>query len=73
MSKAQRDAFETIAGGPISDLAWLQAGLPLRLWGCGVGAIEDLAPVGRLAAILQFARGWALFWTNMGRDWRTIC
>ena len=57
VSKAQRDAFESIVGGPISDLAWLQAGLPLRLGGCGVGGIEDLAPIARLAAILQFARG----------------
>ena len=49
-----RRAFEGVVGSAISDAAWLQAGLPLRLGGCGIGGVEELAPVARLAAILQF-------------------
>ena len=54
---AHRRAFEGVVGDAISEAAWLQAGLPLRLGGCGIGGVEELAPVARLAAILQFERG----------------
>ena len=54
---AHRGAFEVIVGGAISDAAWRHACLPLRLGGCGLGGVAELAPVARLAATLQFTRG----------------
>ena len=41
---------------PLSDDQWLQASLPVRAGGCGLGDAAVLAPVARLAGVLQFLR-----------------
>ena len=48
----------TLVGGPapLSDDQWLHASLPVRAGGCGLGDAAVLAPVARLAGVLQFLR-----------------
>jgi len=43
-----------VVGTPVSAAAWVQATLPISEGGCGVASASDVAPVARLAGILQF-------------------
>ena len=49
---AQRAALATLVGTPVSDLAWMQATLPVSLGGCGLTDVAALAPVARLGGLL---------------------
>jgi len=50
----QRAKWNTVVGTPFSAAAWVQATLPISERGCGVTSVSDVAPVARLAGILQF-------------------
>jgi len=54
VSKVHREAFTRLLGGNLSDSGWQQASLPLSKGGCGLSCAVFLAPVARLAGILQF-------------------
>jgi len=41
-------------GTTTSDAAWVQTTLPMREGGCGVACAADVAPVARLAWVMQF-------------------
>ena len=58
VSAIQRRTFASTVGcpGDLTDEQWLQASLPLRATGCGIGDAASIAPVARLAAVLQFIR-----------------
>ena len=56
-TETQRDALATLVGGPVTDLAWMQATLPIALGGCGLADVSALAPVARLGSLLQYLRG----------------
>jgi len=42
-----------VVGTPTSDAAWLQTTLPLSEGGCRVASAADVAPVARLAVVMQ--------------------
>jgi len=50
----QRVTWNTVVGTLVSGGAWMQATLPLSEGGCGVASASDVAPVARLAGVLQF-------------------
>jgi len=43
-----------VVGTPTSDAAWVQTTLPMSEGGCGVASAADVAPVARLAGVMQF-------------------
>jgi len=54
----QRATWDAVLGTPTSDAALLQTTLPMSEGGCGVASAADVAPVARLAGVMQFlARG----------------
>jgi len=50
----QRATWDTVVGTPSSDAAWVQTTLPMSEGGCGVASAAHVAPVARLAGIMQF-------------------
>jgi len=50
----ERATWNTVVGTPVSAAAWVQATLPNSKGGCGVASASDVAPVARIAGILQF-------------------
>jgi len=49
----QRATWNTVVGTSVSAAAWVQATLPISEGSCGVASASDVAPVARLAWILQ--------------------
>jgi len=43
-----------VVGTPASDAAWVQDTLPLSEGGCGIASASEVAPVARLAGVMQF-------------------
>jgi len=54
ITAAQRATWDAVAGTPTSDAAWVQTTLPMSEGGCGVASAADVAPVARLAGVMQF-------------------
>jgi len=50
----QRATWDAVVGTPTSDAAWVQTTLPMSEGGRGVASAIDVAPVARLAGIMQF-------------------
>jgi len=50
----QRATWDALVGTPTSDAAWVQVTLPLSEGICGVASASDVAPVARLAGVMQF-------------------
>jgi len=50
----QRATWDAVVGTPMYEAAWVQATLPLSEGGCGVASASDVAPVARLAGVMQF-------------------
>jgi len=50
----QQATWDAVVGTPTSDAAWVQTTLPLSEGGCGVSNASDVAPVARLAGVMQF-------------------
>jgi len=50
----QRATWDAVVGTPTSDAAWVQTTLPMSEGGCGLASAADVAPVARLAGIMQF-------------------
>jgi len=50
----QRATWDAVVGTPTSDAVWVQTTLPLSEGGCGVASASDVAPVARLAGVMQF-------------------
>jgi len=50
----RRATWNTVVGTPASAEAWVKATLPISAGGRGVASASDVAPVVRLAEILQF-------------------
>jgi len=46
--------WDAVVGTPTSDAAWVQTTLPMSEGGCWVARAADVAPVARLAGIMQF-------------------
>jgi len=49
----QRATGSTVVGTPVSATAWVQATLLIGEGGCGLASASDVAPVARIAGILQ--------------------
>jgi len=56
-------------GTPTSDVAWVQATLSISDGGRGVASAADLAPVARLAGVMQLLARAELM---LGRDWQLV-
>jgi len=54
VTATQRATWDAVVGTPTSDAAWVQTTLPMSEGGCGVASAADVAPVARLAGIMQF-------------------
>jgi len=54
VTATQRATWDAVVGTPTSDAAWVQATLPLSEGGCGVASASDVAPLARLAGVMQF-------------------
>jgi len=54
VTATQRATWDAVVGTPTSDAAWVQTTLPMSEGGCGVASAADVAPVTRLAGIMQF-------------------
>jgi len=54
VNATQRATWDAVVGTPTSDTAWVQATLPMSEGGCGVASAADVAPVARLAGVMQF-------------------
>jgi len=50
----QRATRDVVVGTHTSDAVWVQTTLPMCEGGCGVARAADLAPVARLAGVMQF-------------------
>jgi len=50
----QRATWDAVVGTPTSDASWVPITLPMREGGCGVASAVDVAPVERLAGVMQF-------------------
>jgi len=50
----QRATWDAVVGTPTSDAAWVQTTLPMSEGGCRVASAADVAPVARLAGVMQF-------------------
>jgi len=50
----QLATWDAVVGTPTSDAAWVQTDLPMSEGGCGVASAADVAPVARLAGLMQF-------------------
>jgi len=50
----RRATWDAVVGTPTSDEAWVQTTLPISEGGCGVASAADVAPVARLARVMQF-------------------
>jgi len=46
--------WDAVVGTPTSDAAWVQTTLPMSEGGCGVASAAEVAPVARLAGVMQF-------------------
>jgi len=56
VTATQRATWDAVVGTPTSDAAWVQTTLPMNEGGCGVASAADVAPVARLAGIMQVPR-----------------
>jgi len=54
VTATQRATWDAVVGTPTCDAPWVQTTLPMSEGGCGVASAADLAPVARLAGIMQF-------------------
>jgi len=54
VTATQRAIWDAVVGTPTSDVAWVQTTMPLSEGGCGVSIASDVAPVARLAGVMQF-------------------
>jgi len=54
VTATQWATWEAGLGTPTSDAAWVQTTLPMSECGCGVASAADVAPVARLAGVMQF-------------------
>jgi len=54
ITATQRATWDAVVGTPTSDAAWVQTTLPMSEGCCGVASAADLAPVPRLAGVMQF-------------------
>jgi len=54
ITATQRATWDAVVGAPASDTAWVQTTLPMSEGGCGVTSAADVAPVARLAGVMQF-------------------
>jgi len=54
VTATQRATWDAVVGTPTSDAAWLQTTLPMSEGCCTVASASDMAPVARLAGIMQF-------------------
>jgi len=54
VTATQRATWVEVVGTPTSDAGWVQTTLPMSEGGCGVASAADVAPVGRLAGVMQF-------------------
>jgi len=54
VTATQRATWDALVGKPTSNAAWVQATLPMSEGGCGVASVADVAPVARLAGVMQF-------------------
>jgi len=53
ITATQRATWDAVVGTPTSDAAWVQTTLPMSEGGCGVASAADVAPVARLAGVMQ--------------------
>jgi len=54
VTATQRATWNAVVGTPTSDAAWVQTTLPMSEGGCGVASAADVAPLARVAGIMQF-------------------
>jgi len=54
VTATQRATWHPVVGSPTSDWAWVQTTLPPSEGGSGVVSAADVAPVARLAGVMQF-------------------
>jgi len=54
VTATQRAKWDAVVGTPSSEAAWSQATLPMSEGGCVVASAANVAPVARLAAVMQF-------------------
>jgi len=54
VTATQLSTWDAVVGTPTSDAAWVQTTLPMSVGGCGVASAADVAPVARVAGIMQF-------------------
>jgi len=54
VTATQRAKWDAVVGTPTSDAAWVQTTMPMSEGGCAVASAADVAPVARLAVIMQF-------------------
>jgi len=54
VTATQRATWDAVVGTPAADAAWVQATLPPSQGGCGVASASDVAPLARLAGIMNF-------------------
>jgi len=54
VTATQRATWDAVVGAPTSDAAWGQTTLPLGEGGCGIASASDMAPVARMAGVMQF-------------------
>ena len=51
---ALQTALGDLVKAPLTDLAWMQAAMPVALGGCGLCDVSAMAPVARLGGVLQY-------------------
>jgi len=54
VTATQRATWDAVVGTSTFDKAWVQTTLPMSECSCGVASAADVAPVARLAGIMQF-------------------
>jgi len=54
VTATQRAMWDALVGTPTSDAAWVETTLPMSEGGCEVASADDVAPVARLAGVMQF-------------------
>jgi len=54
ITATQRATWDAVVGTLTSDAAWVQTGPQMSDGSCGVASAADVAPVARLAGVMQF-------------------